>query len=183
MAYDFSSFKNKAKQVEEWLAKEFAGLRAGRASPAILDGILVEAWGATMSLKQVAAITIEDARTLRVAPYDAEQSKSIEKAIATANLGLSATSGDGGVRVSFPELSAERRAALVKAAKGKCEEARVSLRRVRDEAVREIDTKEKAGGMGEDEKFRLKKELEKLADAEGKKLEETLARKEKEINS
>src|SRR3989344_8077233 len=111
MAYDFSVFKNKARQVEEWLAKELSALRAGRASPTILDNVLVEAWGSKMPLKQVAALTVEDARTLRVAPYDAEQSKAIEKAITTANLGLSAMSGDSGVRVIFPELSSERRAA------------------------------------------------------------------------
>ncbi len=183
MAYDFSSFKNKSKQVEEWLAKELGGLRAGRASPAILDAVSIEAWGARIPIKQVAGITVEDARTLRVAPYDVAHSKAIEKAVASANLGLSAVGGEGGVRVIFPELSSERRAALLKAAKGKLEEARVSLRRVRDEAVRDIDAKEKARQMGEDEKFRLKKELEKLADAEGKKLEDAIVRKEKEINS
>lgn len=183
MAYDFSHFKSKANHIEEWLAKELGILRAGRASPAILDTVFIEAWGSKMPLKQVAAITVEDARSLRVTPYDVEQGKAIEKAITSANLGLSASGGEGGVRVVFPELSTERRAALIKAAKGKLEEARVSLRRGRDEAVRDIDAKEKAGGIGEDEKFRLKKELEKLADAEGKKLEDAIARKEKEINS
>lgn len=183
MAYDFSHFKNKAKQVEEWLTKELGSLRAGRASPAILDTVFIEAWGSKMPLKQVASITVEDARTLRVAPYDAEQGKAIEKAIISANLGLSASGGEGGIRVIFPDLSAERRAALIKAAKGKLEEAHVSLRRARDEAIRDITAKEKLGGMGEDEVFRLKKELEKMADAEGKKLEDAIARKEKEINS
>ena len=87
------------------------------------------------------------------------------------------------VYVIFPELSSERRAALLKTAKGKSEEARVSFRRVRDEIVRDIDVREKAGSIGEDEKFRMKKELEKLADAEGKKIDDALIRKEKEINS
>lgn len=183
MAYDFSVFRNKARQIEEWLAKELSALRTGRASPAILDTVLVEAWGSKMPLRQVAALTVEDARTLCVAPYDAEQSKAIEKAITAANTGLSAVSGDATVRVIFPELSSERRAALLKTAKGKAEEARVSFRRVRDEIIRDIDAKERAGSIGEDEKFRLKKELEKLADAEGKKIDEALVRKEKEILS
>ncbi len=183
MAYDFSQFKTKAKQVEDWLAKEFGGLRAGRASPAVLDSVLVEAWGSKMPIKQLAAIAIEDARTLKISPYDAEQGKAIEKAIMLANLGLSASSGDGGIRVSFPELTSERRVALLKTAKAKYEEARVSFRRVRDETVRDIDAKERAGTIGEDEKFRLKKELEKIADTAGKVLDDTLARKEKEINS
>ncbi len=183
MAYDFSAFKTKAKQTEEWLAKELSGLRAGRAHPAILDGVRVEAWGATVPIKQVAAIAVEDARTLKVSPYDVAQGKAIEKAIMLGNLGLSASLGEGGIRVAFPELTAERRAALLKTAKAKCEEARVSLRHARDEAVRDIDAKEKAGSIGEDEKFRLKKELEKLGNATGAALDATLARKEKEMNA
>ena len=183
MAYDFSAFKSKAKQTEEWLAREFTGLRAGRAHPALLDGVRVEAWGTTVPIKQVAAIAVEDARTLKISPYDAAQGKAIEKAIMLANLGLSASAGEGGVRVAFPELTAERRGALLKTAKATCEEARVSLRRARDEAVREVDARAKAGTIGEDEKFRLKKELEKLADTAGAALDAALARKEKEMNA
>jgi ribosome recycling factor len=183
MAYDFSSFSKKTRDVQEWLARELSGLRTGRAAPAILDGVIVEAYGAKMPIKQVAAITVEDARTLRVSPWDASQAKAIEKAISSSSLGLSAVSGENGIRVIFPELSAERRSALIKTAKSKVEEARVSLRRARDEENKAIDAKEKSGGMGEDEKFRIKKELDKLSDGENKKLEESLARKEKEINS
>jgi len=183
MQYNFSSFLKKSHEIHEWLAREFSGLRTGRASAAILDGVFAEAYGAKMPIKQIAAITIEDARTLRVVPWDASQSKPIEKAISSASLGLSAISGENGIRVVFPELSTERRTALIKTAKSKVEEARVSLRRARDEENKAIEAKEKSGGMGEDEKFRLKKEIDKLTEAEGKKIEEALARKEKEINS
>lgn len=182
MSYDFTKFKIAARETGEWLAREFTGLRAGRASPTILDAVLVEAWGAKVPIKQVAGISMEDVRTLRIAPYDAEHAQTIEKAILSANLGLSAVSGEGGVRVMFPELSSERRDALLKTAKAKLEEARVSLRRARDAEIHAFFAQEKAGKIGKDESFRLKKELDKLAAEENKKYDEALARKEKEIH-
>ncbi len=110
-------------------------------------------------------------------------SKHIEKAITVANLGLSVVVDDKGVRVIFPELSAERRTSLVKIAKEKLEEARKTLRLERDKTWTDIQKKEKEGGMGEDEKFRLKKEMEKIGDEVQKKLEEMIVKKEKEILS
>ena len=181
--YSFLHFQTKAKGVHEWFAKEMSGLRSGRAAPAILDAVFVEAYGAKTPLKHTATISIEDARTLRIAPYDAALAKEIEKAIASANLGLSVSADERGVRAHFPELTAERRVALVKVAKEKFENARVNLRKARDETVKDIEAKEKAGGMGEDEKFRLRKELEKLVEAENKRLQEAFERKEKEISS
>lgn len=181
--YNFSSFQTKSKEVTEWLVKELSGVRSGRAAPAILDGVLVEAYGAKTPLQNIAAISIEDARTLRIASYDAGIAKDIEKAITGANLGLSVSADERGVRAHFPELTAERRAALIKVAKEKLENARINLRRVRDDCLHALEQKEKQGGMGEDEKFRLKKELDKLSDAENKKLQEAFGRKEREINS
>lgn len=183
MTYNFSKFKTDAKSVEDWLVKEFGGIRTGRATPAILDGVMVEAYGSKMPIKQVAAINIEDARSIRIAPYDMTQGKAIEKAISAANLGLSVSADDRGVRVSFPELTADRRTSLIKIAKERLEQAKVSLRKHRDEVVRDIDDKEKEKEMSEDEKFRSKADLQKLTDSENKKLEEHYGRKEREINS
>jgi len=183
MVYSFSHFQTKAKEIHEWLAKEFGGLRSGRAAPAILDAVFVEAYGARTPLRHIATISIEDARTLRIAPYDAGLAKEIEKAITSAALGLSVSADERGVRAHFPELTAERRAAFVKVAKEKFESARVSMRKARDETLRDIEAREKAGGMGEDEKFRLKKELEKQVEADNKRLQEAFERKEKEISS
>lgn len=183
MTYNFTKLKSNTKSVEDWLTKEFGGIRTGRAAPAMLDGIVVEAYGSKMPLKQVAAINIEDARTIRIAPYDLTQGKAIEKAVTAANLGLSVSADDRGVRVNFPELTAERRELLLKIAKEKLEQAKVSLRKHRDEIVRDIDDKEKKKEMSEDEKFRAKTELQKLTDSENKKLEEHYGKKEKEINN
>jgi ribosome recycling factor len=180
---DFSEFTEKARGVSEWLKKELSGIRTSRASPAILDGVLVLSYGAKVPLRHAAAITVEDARTLRIAPFDQNQTKEVEKAIAFANLGLSVVSDEHGVRAGFPELTEERRLALRKTAKERLEQSRVSLRKLRDDAWRAIERKEKEGGMGEDEKFRLKNELQKLVDSVNKELTGAFERKEKEIMS
>lgn len=183
MPYNFSTFTTKAKEVHDWLAKEFGGLRSGRAAPAVLDVVLVESYGTKMPIKHVATISLEDARTIRIVPFDASVSKEIEKAITLANLGLSVSVDDSGVRAHFPELTSERRVALMKVAKEKLESARINMRKLRDEILKDIEAKEKEGGMGEDEKFRLKKELDKMSETENKKLQEAFERKEKEISS
>ena len=106
MNYDFKAFDGQVAAAREWLGKEYRGLRTGRAAPALLDGISVSAYGSMMPLKQVANVGVEDARTLRVQPFDAALLKDVERAISAANLGVG-TSSDGAIaRVSFPELSA-----------------------------------------------------------------------------
>jgi ribosome recycling factor len=182
MAYNFSKFNQKGKEVEEWLSKELGNIRTSRATPTILDGVLVESYGTKMAINQVGAIASQDARTLFITPWDTGSIKEIEKAIVAANLGLSVSAVDTGVRVSFPELTADRRASLMKLAKEKTEDARVSVRKLRDEIQKEIEAAEKAGGMGEDEKFRLKADLQKMVDGLNKKLSDSLERKEKEIS-
>src|SRR3989338_5973866 len=126
MNYDFKIFDGKAAGAREWLAKEYRGLRTGRAAPAILDGISVSAYGSMTPLKQVGNVGVEDARTLRVSAYDAGLIKDIERAISAANLGVGTSSDGASVRVTFPELTAERREQMVKLAKQKLEEARTT---------------------------------------------------------
>ncbi|MSU55368.1 MAG: ribosome recycling factor [Candidatus Taylorbacteria bacterium] len=181
--FNFTKFNTKGKEIEEWLIKELGNIRTSRATPTILDGILVESYGAKIPINQVGSISSQDARTLFVTPWDMSAIKEIEKAIVVANLGLSVSAVDTGVRVTFPELTADRRTALIKLAKEKFEDARISVRKLRDEVQKEIEAAEKEGGMGEDEKFRLKAELQKLVDTLNGKLADTEARKAKEIQS
>lgn len=181
--YDFKPFEKRLGEIEERLQKELASVRTGRATPAILDGVLVDAYGSRMPVNQLATISVEDARTLRVAPWNAADGKEIEKAILTANLGLSVSSDEKGVRVSFPELTTERRASLVKIAKEKLEDVRQMVRSARDDVWSDIQKKEKDGAMGEDDKFRAKEEMQKRVDETNKKLEELFERKEREISS
>ena len=183
MIYDFSSFKTKLKAIEEWLAREFSNLRTGRASQALLDSVLVESYGSQMPINQLATIGTEDPRTLRIAPWDMSQAKEIEKAISVGNLGVSVVIDDKGLRVIFPELTTERRESLMKVAKAKLEDAKVSIRKERDIVWQNIQEKEKLGGMSEDDRFRFKSEMEKITQEEVKKLEDLVVRKEKEIMS
>jgi ribosome recycling factor len=162
--FNFNDLKEKIKGVEEWLQKEFSVIRTGRATPMILDFVQVEAYGQKMSIKELANISVEDAKTVKIEPWDQSVAKSIEKAITTSNLGLSLAPFEKGLRIIFPELTSERREQFVKVVKSKLEEARVSLRGLRDKTWKEIEEKEKAGGMGEDDKFRLKEDLQKIID-------------------
>ena len=182
MIYNFSSFKQGIKEVEAWLSREFGGIRTGRATAAILDGIKVDAYGSEMAVRELGSISVEDARSLRIIPWDMSQAKAIEKAIALSNLGLSMALDDKGVRVTFPDLTTERRSQLVKFAKQKLEDARITLRSEREKVWKDIETGEREGKIAEDDKFRFKTELQKMVDEAGKVLEESFAKKEKEIS-
>ncbi len=183
MAYDFKPLREKTAASLSWLQKEFSAIRTGRAAPAILDGVSVESYGAKMGIRELSSVSIEDARSLRISPYDPSQTKNIEKAIVQSSLGLSVAVDDRGLRVIFPELTAERREGYFKVAKEKLEEARKKLRAIRDEVWRDIQSKEKEGKMGEDEKFRLKDEMEKAVQQASKGFDELFSKKEKEILS
>lgn len=183
MAYDFKTVDEKLKDTQVWLGHEYQSLRTGRAAPSLLDSVQVEAYGSRMPLKQVANVGVEDARTLRVSAYDAGLLKDIERAIVAADLGVGTSIADNVLRVSFPELTGERRAELVRAAKAKLEEARVAVRGIRNDINDDVDAQEEAGALSEDEKFRTKEELQKKVDAANKSLEELFHKKEEEMSA
>ena len=136
-----------------------------------------------MPLRQVGSVGVEDARTLRVSVYDSALLKDIERAIVAANLGVGTASDGASVRVSFPELTSERREQLIKLAKGKLEEARTTIRVSRDEAWKEIQAREKEGTLTEDDKFSLKDKLQEKVDTANEDLEKAFENKEKEMGS
>jgi ribosome recycling factor len=181
MAYDFSKLKNDIKETEEWLSRELSGVRTGRATPSLLDGVKPESYGTRTALRELASVSVEDARTLRVIPWDNSILKAIEKGIIDANLGIGVSTDDQGLRVSFPELSSERREQLRKIAGDKTEQAKVTLRTHRTDALKALDAAEKEGGIGKDEIARLKAEVQKLIDAGNDALGNVLQRKEEEI--
>lgn len=179
--YNFDVFKNEVEKITEWLKKEFLSLNVGRATPAILENVRVDSFGVKQAIAHVASISIEDAHTLRVAPWDKKMVKEIERAIISANIGLTVLVDDEGLRVLFPELTGERRTALVKIMRDKLEETRVSVRKEREKAWNEMQEKEKSGDISKDDKFRLKDELQKLVDEANETLENILQRKEQDI--
>ena len=183
MTYNFSEFKTNVLGIEEWFKKELSLLRTGRATTAILDSITVESYGAQSPIQHVANITMEDARTLRVSPWDKSQVKLIEASISKANLGLSVSADDAGLRIIFPELTGERRAQLVKLLHSKLEDARISLRKEREAVLNNCKQQEKDGEMSEDEHFNTKEELQKHVDEANRNFEALADKKEKEVSA
>ncbi|HEV7423600.1 MAG TPA: ribosome recycling factor [Candidatus Paceibacterota bacterium] len=181
MQYNFSNFKIELKKAEEFLVKEYNQLNIGRASPMVLDGVTVESYGARVPLKNVASVSIEDPKTLRIAPWDKSQVKDIEKAIISANLGLSVATDDLGIRVIFPQLTTETRQTLVKVLKEKLEEQRIVVRHERVIVLEDIEAKEKEAKLTEDEKFRAKEELQKITEEANNNLEASFEKKQKEV--
>ncbi len=175
MSYNTQSFKTELKKIEEWLSKEYSQVHTGRATPIVLDSIMVESYGSYMPIKNVAGVTIEDTKTLRVAPWDKNQIKGIESAINASNLGLSVVSDSDGVRVIFPMLTTENRAKLVKVLKEKLEDARISVRKERQS---EID---KTEDLSEDDKKRAKEDIQKAVDESNNNLEVIFAKKETDL--
>ena len=175
--------KQKLRDSITWLEKEYSGIRTGQAAPALLDSIKVESYGTLLPIPQVGSVGIEDARTLRISPWDSTMVKTIERAIQEADLGVSVVTDSGGLRVVFPELTSERRTQLQKLAKAKLEDARVSVRSVRDDCMRTLEKEEKAGGLSEDEMRRAKDMVQKEVDDVNKSLEALYNKKEAELNS
>jgi ribosome recycling factor len=183
MSYSFNAFTAALQDVENALKKEFAGIRTGHASPAVLDSVVVESYGARMPIHQVGTITLEGARALRVSVWDKNVIKAVERAIQDKDLGLSVSSDEKGVRIFFPDVTTEQKEKFVKLAKEKLEEARIRVRREREGVSGELQDLQKSGGLSEDEVFRLKTAMQKHVDEANARLNDIFERKEKEILS
>lgn len=183
MAYDFSKLAGHVKETEEWLQKELSGIRTGRATSALLDSVRADAYGSKTPINGLASVTVEDARSIRIVPWDKDVSKAIEKAIGEADLGVSVSVDDAGLRVIFPELTAERRTMLAKLAGERLEQARITLRGHRADALKELDAAEKEGGMSQDELKRLKEEAQKHIDKGMGALEALTKKKQEDISN
>ncbi|MCX5680367.1 MAG: ribosome recycling factor [Candidatus Omnitrophica bacterium] len=168
------------KTVEATL-REFATVRTGRASTAIVDSIKVEYYGTVTPLKQLAAVSTPDARLIMIQPWDKNSLADIEKAILKSDVGIAPTNDGKVIRLSVPPLTQERRTELDKVLKKVAEEGRISLRTARHAAVEHIRKLEKDKAITEDEKFKFQEEVQKLTDKHIKDIDTTLASKEKEI--
>lgn len=177
--YNLEAFKKEIKQAEEWLSKEYSQIHTGRANPVLLDGVMVEAYGMMSPLKNVASISIEDPKTLRVAPWDKNQIKDIERALHSANLGFSVAPDDAGVRVIIPALTTETREKLVKIAKERLEDARITVRKARESALGTLKDQK----LPEDTFARAKDDVQKLVDSANDTLEALFKKKDTEIMS
>ena len=165
------------------LKTEFSGVRTGRANPQILDNVRVEYYGQLVPLKQVAAITVPEGRTLEVRPWDPSSLEAIDKALQKSGLGIPPQNDGTAVRLQMPSMTEERRRDLVKSMARTAEEARVALRNERRDAIEGAKKAEKAKEIAEDERKKLEDSIQKLTDSYIKKVDETLTQKEREITT
>jgi ribosome recycling factor len=165
----------------DYLAHEFSGVRTGKASPALVENIDVQAYGSTMKLKQLALITTPESRLLVLQPFDAGTVQDIERALKESKIGITPAVDGKIIRLPIPELSEERRKELAKALSKMAEEARVRIRSNRHAALDEAKKLKGGGGISEDEQHDLEKQIQKLTDRFVKSIDDHLKHKETEI--
>lgn len=178
---DFDSFNKELDRCIEHLKEELAQIRTGRATPELIEPIKVEAYGTVSPLKNLANISVTDTKSLVVQPWDKSVVDMIAKGIENANLGLSVISEGDKVRVILPDLSEERRKDLVKVMKERVETARISVRNVRREQMKELDEMIKEGSIGEDEGKRQQEQVEKLVKERNELIDDLRENKEKDL--
>ena len=180
-ALDLDDIKRRMEGSLNSLKTEFMGLRAGRASTAMLEPIMVEAYGSKMPMNQVGNISVPEPRLLTVTVWDAGLTSSVEKAIRESDLGLNPMAEGTLIRVPIPDLSEERRRDMVKVAGRYAEAARVAVRNVRRDGIEAARKLEKDSEMSEDERHDLETDIQKLTDDHVKQIDDALSNKETEI--
>jgi ribosome recycling factor len=173
--------RQKMERSLEALRRDFGGVRTGKATPALLDGVRVDAYGSAVPLNQVATVSAPEARMLVVQPWDRAMLGPVEKAIMTADLGLNPANDGKVVRVPIPALTEERRKEYVKVLHKMAEEARISVRQARHDALGDIRQRQKEKALSEDEARREEKDVQKVTDEHIEKIEELLRHKEAEV--
>ncbi len=173
--------EDKMIKTEQVVVNEFAGVRTGKASPALVENLLAEVYGAQMRIRELAGITTPEPRTLTIQPWDINSLHPIEKAIQKSNLGLTPSIQGKSIRLFFPELSQERRQEFVRIVRKMAEDGRVAIRHVRRDAMEQFKKHGHDSGVTEDEVKRTEKELQRLTDEYIAKIDVHLNHKEKEI--
>ena len=179
MSQILENSKKDMDKTLETLSHRFATVRAGRANPSSLDGVMVDYYGTPTPLKSLATITVPEARILQIKPFDKHSLADIEKAIVAANLGYNPSNDGETIRIVIPQLTEERREELVKQVKKLAEEEKIAIRNIRKNAMDDI--KEEA--ENEDEQDRLEKQLQDQVNEYNKKIEEELKKKEEELRT
>jgi ribosome recycling factor len=173
--------REKMDKTLDFMAKDFSNVRTGRANPGILEPIRVEYYGAQVPIQQIAGVSVVEGRTLEIKPFDKGALAEIEKAIFQANLGVTPQNDGKVIRISFPQPTAEGRKDLAKQVKKLAEDARVSLRNIRRDANDKIKGLGKAKELSEDEAKDGEAQVQKLMDAQIKRVDELAAKKEQEV--
>lgn len=175
--------QEKMEKCLKSLDHELSTVRAGRANPGVLDKVVVDYYGTPTPVQQMAAISVSEARTLVIQPWDATQLKAIEKAILNSDIGITPTNDGKVLRLSFPQPTEERRKELVKQIKKYGEEAKVTVRNIRRDALDKLKTMKKNSEITEDDMKDIEKDIQKVTDKFCDNVDATIADKEKEIMS
>jgi ribosome recycling factor len=163
------------------LKDELAGVRTGRATPALLSRIVVDYYGSQVPIQQLASFSVPEPRTLMVQPYDKNAISAMEKAIMSSDVGINPSNDGNVIRLSFPPLTEERRKELIKLVHHRGEEGRVAVRNIRRHSKEGLERLERDGGISEDDLVRAEKELQKLTDKHVAEIDEVIAHKEAEL--
>lgn len=173
--------KDGFEQTLAHLREELTGIRTGRAHPGLVEHVMVEAYGSQSPIKSLASVSVPDARTLQIEPWDGAIVKDVERALSQADLGASPQLDGKIIRLTMPTMTEETRKKMVKLMKEKLEASRVSLRQVREDIKKESQQMEKDKKIGEDERFKIQDELDKLTKEYNEKIDALGAEKEKDI--
>lgn len=173
--------KQKMTRTVEHTLHEFSTLHTGKASPSMVENVMVEVYDSNMRLKDIAAITTPDSRLIQVQPWDKGAVKPIEKALQQANLGINPSIDGGVIRLPIPDLSRERREELTKVCQRMAEDGRVSIRHARREALDSLKKLQKEGTVSEDELKRYEKEIQQITEKTVQEIDQHLEHKEKEL--
>lgn len=172
---------HKMGRTAEVAQEEFAGVRTGRATPAILNRVMVDYYGTPTPLNQLASMSVPEPRVLTIQPFDPNSVSAIEKAIMQSDLGLTPSNDGHLIRLVFPQLTEERRKELIRVVRERAEEGRVAIRNVRRHAKEELERMQKEGEISEDDLVRAEKELQQQTDQHVAEVDELLHRKEQEL--
>ncbi len=178
---NYVEFEERMKKTLTSLGNDYAGLRAGRANPAVLDRLRVDYYGASSKINEVAAVSVPEPRMLMIQPWDVSLVKEIEKAILASDIGITPTSDGKVIRLNFPQPTEERRKELAKEAKKLGEDAKVAVRNIRRDALDKFKKQQKANEITEDEMKSIETDVQKLTDKYTAEVDKMVAEKEKEI--
>ena len=181
MASKYPEISTKMDKTISVYGADLQSIRAGRANPAILDKIMVDYYGTPTPIPQLGSVSVPEARTLLIQPWDVNAVKEVEKAILKSELGINPNNDGKSIRLSFPPLTEERRKEIVKDIHKRAEEAKVAIRSIRRDAIEGFKAQKKAGEITEDDLKEIEKNIQSLTDEYVKEIDAMLAKKEKEI--
>ena len=183
MSPELKPYEEKMNKTVSVMTSEFASIRAGRANPAVLDKVLVDYYGTPTKIREMASVSVSEARVLVIQPYDKSSLKNIERAIQTSDIGINPANDGTVLRLTFPQLTEERRKEIVKQVSRMAEESKVAIRSIRRDANDRFKAMKKNGEATEDDVKSLETQMQKLTDKFVEEIEKLAAAKEKEVLS